>query len=304
MFYIGIDAGGTKTALYAATKQHGKRFEAIGEGINFWRTEEQAATRILTDLINQAVVYFKHETLGAICGGFAGASHVNLLKSVEKNIGSHFNVPTSFLSDAVVSLEAAFGAESGILAVIGTGSNILGKTQTGAILQTGGWGWKLGDEGSGLRMAIDALSMVSKAIDNNVRTALRHEAEKFFQFKDREGLLNVVYRANIQLQKFAPVIIGLAQKGDKEAKWLLHNHAQEIAVQINRLWQNNLDLSPRLAFSGGLVRTNLFYKNIIIKELSHISARRVLYVDPLNIPTFGAWQIAQQRQRFSVKPVS
>lgn len=293
MYYIGLDAGGTKTALYAASKRRHKVFETTGEGINFWRIEEGHAIEILTDLIQKAQSHFKEE-LGAICGGFAGASRVKVMQQVAQSLQDTFKVPVDFMSDAVVTLEGAFGSESGVMAVVGTGSNVLGKTRIGTIVQTGGWGWMIGDEGSGMRMALEALSLVAKAIDNEVNTPLRSTAQAFFGFFDREGLLNVVYRSNAQLQSFAPHLIAVAEAGDREAQWLLQHHAQEIAAQIVRLWHKHPDLSPRLAFSGGLIRKNPFFKHLVEGAVRSIATHPIMLVEPLYPPTIGAWQLAQR----------
>ena len=54
-------------------------------------------------------------------------------------------------SDAVIALKGALGEDDGITAALGTGS-IFGVQRGGAVRMIGGWGFLLGDQGSGARM--------------------------------------------------------------------------------------------------------------------------------------------------------
>ena len=51
---------------------------------------------------------------------------------------------------------AAAGLDSGIALVAGTGSVAYGRTANGREAQRGGWGWMLGDDGSGVWIAREA----------------------------------------------------------------------------------------------------------------------------------------------------
>ena len=59
-------------------------------------------------------------------------------------------------SDAVVALKGALGDDDGITAAIGTGS-VFGVQRGGAVRMIGGWGFQLGDHGSGAAMGAGAL---------------------------------------------------------------------------------------------------------------------------------------------------
>ena len=54
-------------------------------------------------------------------------------------------------TDALVALKGALGAEDGIAATLGTGS-VFGVQRGGAARILGGWGFLLGDQGSGARI--------------------------------------------------------------------------------------------------------------------------------------------------------
>jgi len=54
---------------------------------------------------------------------------------------------------------------AGILVIAGTGSNVLATNGAGDLLQIGGRGTLLGDEGSGYAIGVDALRLASRAVD-------------------------------------------------------------------------------------------------------------------------------------------
>lgn len=64
--------------------------------------------------------------------------------------------------------------------VSGAGSVCLARSPQGRMLRVGGWGHLLGDEGSGYRLAMDALRLATQTVDGRadadalLRTILRH----------------------------------------------------------------------------------------------------------------------------------
>jgi glucosamine kinase len=67
--------------------------------------------------------------------------------------------------DLDIALEAAFGDKPGIVLVSGTGSVAVGRTPDGTVHRRGGYGWQMGDEGSGYAIGRAALLAVGQARD-------------------------------------------------------------------------------------------------------------------------------------------
>jgi len=63
-------------------------------------------------------------------------------------------------NDALIALVAAVGHEPGIVIVCGTGSIAYGRNRDDIAGRAGGWGWVLGDEGSGYWIGRRALRAV------------------------------------------------------------------------------------------------------------------------------------------------
>ena len=60
---------------------------------------------------------------------------------------------------------AAAGLEAGIVLIAGTGSVAYGRDSEGGEVRVGGWGWMLGDEGSGVWIVREAVREVLRRRD-------------------------------------------------------------------------------------------------------------------------------------------
>jgi glucosamine kinase len=112
----------------------------------------------LADLLAQLPLDRRH-SLDAVCAGSAGNSVPATREFLTSNLAPLTRSGTVLVvSDAMLVLPAA-GLRAGIAVICGTGSIAIGSYQ-GAAVQAGGWGYLLGDEGSGywiVRSAIRAL---------------------------------------------------------------------------------------------------------------------------------------------------
>jgi glucosamine kinase len=162
---IGVDAGGTKTAVLVA---NGDRVvaRAIGApGAVRPGRALQAASRI-TAAIRHALT-----DAGLLHGDVLVVGAAGVGRDPERTELREF-LRAERLAERVVvtgdldiALEAAFGAKPGIVLVSGTGSVAVGRTADGALHRRGGYGWQMGDEGSGYALGRAALLAVGQARD-------------------------------------------------------------------------------------------------------------------------------------------
>lgn len=146
--YLGIDGGGT--GCRAAVADGEGRILGRGEGgsANIWSDPAGALRNILAAA--RAAADEAGADLAALHAvlGLAGA---NVAATVENLAPRLPFARTRIESDAVIALRGALGPEDGITAAIGTGS-VFGVQRGGAIRMIGGWGFLLGDQGSGARI--------------------------------------------------------------------------------------------------------------------------------------------------------
>jgi N-acetylglucosamine kinase-like BadF-type ATPase len=90
--------------------------------------------------------------------------------------------------DTVTALAGASSAQPGVVVIAGTGSIAYGRLADGREAQAGGWGYMMGDEGSGYDIGREALRAATQAQDG--RSAFTDYSKRFpayFQARDLFG---------------------------------------------------------------------------------------------------------------------
>lgn len=160
MHAIGIDIGGSKThaVSYQSTAASGNTLvEAYAGSANVASVgEAEAATQIAAVLAGLAAQ--GHDgTPDVVCAGAAGVDspegEQRLRSVLAPQIGS---ARLEVVHDAHLILAAA-GVTDGIAVISGTGSVAWGHLPDGRTARAGGWGYLLGDEGSGYGIARDGV---------------------------------------------------------------------------------------------------------------------------------------------------
>ena len=140
----------------------GSTRDVEGPGANVTALEERVVDERLTQLLS---------LLGAIhpdacCAGAAGAE----VPEARARLGAVLRrlLPGSrvcVVHDSRLVLAAA-GLDAGIALIAGTGSVAFGRDPDGREVQRGGWGWVLGDEGSGVWITREAARLVLARMDH------------------------------------------------------------------------------------------------------------------------------------------
>ena len=154
---LGLDIGGTRSRaqlcvggeVVAESRAASASLVAVGAA---------RARAALADLLAQLPLDSARR-LDAICVGSAGGSIPGTRRFLTEHLGPLTRSgQLMIVKDAMLVLPAA-GLDSGIALICGTGSVAFGSYQ-GREVQSGGWGYLLGDEGSGYWMMRSALRVL------------------------------------------------------------------------------------------------------------------------------------------------
>lgn len=148
--YLGVDGGGTgcRAAVCGADGL------VLGEG-------EGGAANVFSDAAGARASVVAAAEAALAAAGLAGRAGevVAVLGLAGANVGgraARLEAALPFararvVSDALVSARGALGAGDGVTAAMGTGS-VFAAQRDGAVRTIGGWGFLLGDHGSGARL--------------------------------------------------------------------------------------------------------------------------------------------------------
>lgn len=207
----------------------------------------------------------------SVCAGVAGAGRADEQEAIARRLREALadvadTVRVEVTHDADIALDAAFGSESGLVIVAGTGSVVLGRTRDGTTRRVGGWGYRLGDPGSGYAVGRVGLQAVVAAFDGGADTAIRPRVADQYDVNDREALIHWVYQDEGGLQTVAPLVIEAAADGDPVASDILTSQADALTQQVEWLLAATDDIAPRIALLGGMLR-NEHYAQILRRAL-------------------------------------
>ncbi len=253
MTFIGIDGGGSKTTLLATNERGATSHLFSGTGVNPQRVGIDACVETLTRLINTAYAALDGSAL-RVYAGLAGAGRPEQQQFIADGIRAALPPDTrvEVTHDANIALDAAFDGEAGTMIIAGTGSVLMARTPGGDRVQSGGWGYLLGDEGSGTALGLEAVRALCRALDGGPQTSLVHSARGFFGFETREDIISAVYRQQWMPHRGARVVLEAAAEGDPLAQEILTQQVEALARQVAWLAQRNPGLPPRYVLLGGL----------------------------------------------------
>jgi N-acetylglucosamine kinase-like BadF-type ATPase len=150
----------------------------------------------------------------------------------EKNIAKTIIAESDFMA----AHAGAFGGGPGIIVNAGTGVFGFGRTANGENIRVGGWGYLLGDEGSGFAIAQAALIAALKDWDGRgPQTALRPIFEKHFNVTSIELIISQIYSSDFDRGKFAelaPLVFDAAGQGDVVANEIVRHAGRELGLLV------------------------------------------------------------------------
>lgn len=200
-------------------------------------------------------------------------------------------------NDAELALTALPDAV-GIAVIAGTGSIALGADHHGAKARAGGWGWRIGDEGSGYTMGRQALQAACQAADGRApATALLPAILAHWSLAQPSDLIGCVYRdggvTNAEIAALASLVFAAARKRDGAATRIVRGAADDLARMV-RAVAAALDYPAGplpLACVGGLLTNETGLRPMLVRRLR--AHRRVSPVAVVTDPAMSAARAAR-----------
>jgi N-acetylglucosamine kinase-like BadF-type ATPase len=307
MFVLGIDAGGTKTVCQLANDRAEVLAEIRGGGANLQASGELEVEKVLHEVMEDAIGD-RDLVPAAICLGIAGVDRPDdgrVVRDIMRRIG--YKARTLVVNDALVALEAGAPDEPGVVVIAGTGSIAYGRNERNQAARAGGWGYVLGDEGSGYWIGRAALRAVLRAADRRgPSTRLTGLLLEYYAVPQPQDLIYHVYQEVLRPSAIAALsqcVQRAFTDGDAVAIGILRAAADELESSALSV-AKRLDLTAGafpFVLSGGIFRAVPWLQEELARRLpvgAPGSGIVVLDVEP----AIGAVRlaIADARGRYTV----
>ena len=294
-YVIGIDGGGTKTIGVLVDESGKVLARKIGESSNFQVVGLERLGQVLQQLVDDLFCEsgIKEKTTH-LYTGLAGAGRPadreavsNLLD--QKDLAKAFTVDT----DASAALAGAFAGGPGIILISGTGAICFGRGEDEQLVRSGGWGYLLGDEGSGYYIGNQGILAALKDLDGRgSTTGIRPTLEKHFGIECIDLIVSKIYSGELDrtnISALAPIIFNIAGQGDNAAQGIIRSAGLELGKQIaavaEKLGKKGKPIS--VALIGSVFKR----KNDLIPHMME-AAKSVVggvnYIEPRFEPAIGS----------------
>ena len=271
-YYLGIDGGGSKTTAIICDENLNLVSRFVGESINFNSVGMEKARENLKATVDGVLSGKGIQLNAAFIGMSAIAERAedDFTKKLCDGIIDCSNITMD--SDVYIGLEAMRCEGAAAMVISGTGSMAVGRLQSGEIIHTGGWGYILGDEGSGYAIAIDALKAAICGYEGSgPETLLTDAVREFYQVDNMLEIIDLFYDPPMprnEIAKFAPVVFEYSEK-DSVADAIISDHARLLAETVSALLSKMPEGTP-LGLWGGIFENRENFRN----KFSEIIAER------------------------------
>lgn len=163
---VGVDAGGTKTAVLVEDLRDGTRTEVVVPSTG-WDAEPATAAATWLDRAVRAALADGDRVI-SLAVGAQGLDAPEVATALEDALVALGHPRVRAVNDAELVVPAA-GLRSGIALIAGTGAIGVGVDEAGRTLATGGWGWVIGDEAGAAGIVREATRAALLAHDDGAR---------------------------------------------------------------------------------------------------------------------------------------
>lgn len=316
---IGIDGGGTRTRARLANT----RSETLGNGrggpANPNAHGLPAAQNEILTAIQLAFddAQIERQRVAAACLGIGGVDRAEERALFIAWARAMIAERVAVVNDGEIVLAAGTPNNWGIALVAGTGSIAWGKSRVadppadsagpggatpsgdGRMARAGGWGYLIGDEGSGFDLAREALRAATRAADGRGDdTRLLRAILDYWGLREAPELIPRLYRSEFKpadLAQLASVVVRVAAEGDPIAQKLIDGAGTALAdavVAVAHALGIEEEAIP-LALSGGLLLGAESVRERLLTELKSHGCI-LASVTLVHEPVVGAVRIAQK----------
>jgi N-acetylglucosamine kinase-like BadF-type ATPase len=218
----------------------------------------------------------KEKAILYISSGFSGTFDENTTDrflEVQKKACLGYDVTVESLeviSDALLALKVYFPSKPGLLLISGTGSVCFGHDAEGRIFTTGGFGYLLGDEGSGYWFGREAVKAALRSkFHYKEKSVIEELASAHFAIADIAEVYPLIYNAKAKeiISSASELVFNAALAGCPIAEKIIKKGASELAYLVRNCSNLIGGKSGYVVLHGSVFKQELL-TDTIKKELS------------------------------------
>ena len=300
MYIIGIDGGGTKT-VGILTTETGQHLAQVQSGPANYHVVGEAQTQavlesVVRELCEEAGV--SRTSPIRFCLGMAGLGRTadrEIIGRICDNLGIGDN--RILTHDAHIALVGGAGKQEGVIIISGTGAIVYGINADGREARASGWGYVLGDEGSGYDIAIKGLRAIVRAADGrDDPTELTDRILNRLELNEPSELIRWVHAASRDtIAHLAEIVFDAAQAEDGVASRIIDEAVDELVCAARSVIEQLGFGKPfDVVLSGGNLVHQPMFVDKLRQKFAEIQPKAAVRL-PKHEPAYGAVLLAQMK---------
>ena len=238
--FLGVDAGGSKTAFVLVDGGARVLAEASGPGCYYFGSGIDAITAVLTDGVARVTAQagVRTEEIDHAFFGLPGygelVADTDRLAAIPRGLLGHDRYTCD--NDMIGGWAGSLGGQDGINVIAGTGSMVYGE-RLGTGCRVGGWGELFGDEGSAYWIAVRGLNAFSRMSDGRLpKGPLFDILRQRVGIADDLDLVGVVMNewgaSRSEVARLSKAVVEADAAGDPAAAAILADACRELAQLV------------------------------------------------------------------------
>jgi N-acetylglucosamine kinase-like BadF-type ATPase len=307
-YVIGIDGGGSSSTAVVVTIEGRALAQSHAGPASYTLSGIGGVIPVVCELIAEcrAVAGVEQEIPSCICLALSGAGRPRAQRAILAGVRERLRADDILVgSDGVAALMGAFPRGPGIVLIAGTGSLAIGVDERGVGARAGGWGYLLGDAGSGYEIGRLALRATLAALNGSgSSTTLSNSILEHLRLRTIHDIIDWVYGeqevAVNNLASLAPLVFDAAEKGDVVANEILDTAGDALAGLVD-------SVSRQLHFDATVVPVSpiggLFEQSYaLLERLTTRTSCEIEIVPARFSPSIGAALVALRRAGVAREP--
>jgi glucosamine kinase len=297
-YFLGVDGGGTRTTAIVSDIYGNIVTCSTGKTINYYAAGLETARANMKEIMEDiqeksGIDYFDAANIGmsalyreampeekqAFADGIISASEIYMT------------------SDLHIAMEGVSAEGPCILIISGTGSMAVARDWDGNSFVVGGWGYAIGDQGSGYYIAMEAIKHVLKSYDGLERpTAMLGAFMEYYGLAQLRDAIDIFHSPAMHRDKipaFAGEVYKCALNNDQAAGDIIKKAANELAECVFALMEKIREKNVAIGVYGGVFQHNkILYEEFcgIVHEKAEAASIGLLKYPPEVGAIFGCFK--------------
>jgi len=304
-YVVGVDAGGSNSRALVLNQEGVICGYAQSGGAN--PIHDSAFEQNLRTAIQGATKACGIENVIRLVAGIAGLNCPSDVEWAQKGTAPEgLTAPRAHVNDTEVAQYAAHNGAPGLISVQGTGSNVFGRLESGAMLRNWTFGHyaRGGSPYIGMQAAFAILTEPTTPEDEEFRL----EVLNFWEAPDPAAFYNLGARSwgmpheefQRKFGQMAPLVTHAAERGSPLARAVCNESARQIGQGIALVAQSFTSPEVATTLIGSVVRSP--YMTAAVEILLSRIAPQCRLVEPMYAPVVGAALMALEEDGLKPTP--